>query len=618
MKIRTLAAILLLAANTFASEKDRAGLKPGTLAEPWLTGGPDCLTVPDWQVHDYNKDFYIIRESGCINAEKPFLYLIFGDDKALLEDTGVAYATADHTVIPTAPFIMDLLAKWAKRKNHAPVSLVVIHSHSHSDHTAADAQFKELPNVQFVAATPAEIQNAAGIRNWPHDLGTIDLGNRIVDVIPIPGHDVASIALYDRWTGNLMTGDSLYPGRLYVQDDQIPTYAASAKRLVDFVKIHPIAHVLGTHIEQGGQPYFDYPRGTTYQPKEHVLELSRAHVFELNEAFLKMNGKPGKVVYPDFAVVPRSANVPLPATVQAGDGMGLQTGELPKNWKSGGPNCLTIPNWEVHEYNEDFYILRESGCINPEKPFLYVIFGQNKALLEDTGVARMLPDANGETVIPTTPVIMDLLAKWASRKNHAPVSLVVIHSHAHVDHTAADKQFQGLPNVQFIAASPAEIQKAAGITNWPSGIGHIDLGGRIVDVIPIPGHNEASIALYDRPTGNLLTGDSLYPGLLSLAPVDLPAFTASAQRLVDFVREHPVANVLGTHIEQKSTSYLDYGRGTVYQPEEHTLELTRAHVFELNEAFISLHGKLEEVATPEFTIVPRGAATAYPTASSSK
>src|SRR6267378_2168981 len=125
MKIRTLAAILLLAANTFASEKDRAGLKPGTLAEPWLTGGPDCLTVPDWQVHDYNKDFYIIRESGCINAEKPFLYLIFGDDKALLEDTGVAYATADHTVIPTAPFIMDLLAKWAKRKNHAPVSLVV-------------------------------------------------------------------------------------------------------------------------------------------------------------------------------------------------------------------------------------------------------------------------------------------------------------------------------------------------------------------------------------------------------------------------------------------------------------------------------------------------------------
>jgi hydroxyacylglutathione hydrolase len=612
MRTRILIIMLFLYASAYASENDRAGLKPGSLVEPWMTGGPNCLTVPDWQVHEYNEDFYILRESGCINAEKPFLYLIFGDKKALLEDTGVAYSTPDHAVIPTAPVIMDLMAKWAKRKNHAPVSLIVVHSHSHGDHTAADGQFEAMPEVQFVAAAPAEIQKAAGIAKWPTDIGQIDLGNRIIDVIPIPGHDVASIALYDRWTGNLMTGDSLYPGRLYVQDDQIPTYAASAKRLVDFVKAHPVGHVLGTHIEQGSQPYFDYPRGTTYQPSEHVLELSRAHVFELNEAFLKMNGKPVKMVYPDFAVVPRSANVPLPATVQAGDGLGLQTGEMPKAWKSGGPNCLTIPNWQVQEYNEDFYILRESGCINPEKPFLYLIFGENKALLEDTGVARSTPDANGDTVIPTAPVIMDLLAQWAKRKNHAPVSLVVIHSHAHGDHIAADKQFQTLPNVQFVGATPAEIKKAAGISNWPEEVGHIDLGGRIIDVIPFPGHNEASIALYDRLTGNLLTGDSLYPGLLSLAQADLSTFAASTRRLADFASERLVAHVLGTHIEQKSGAYLDYGRGTVYQPDEHALDLTRAHVFELNEAFKSLHGELKEVATPDFTIVARGAATAYP------
>ena len=39
---------------------------------------------------------------------------------------------------------------------------------------------------------------------------------------------------------------------------------------------------------------------------------------------------------------------------------------------------------------------------------------------------------------------------------------------------------------------------------------------------------------------------------------------------------------------------------------------------ELNEAFNSLHGKLEVVATPDFTIVPRGAATTYPAATSGK
>jgi len=106
---------------------------------------------------------------------------------------------------------------------------------------------------------------------------------------------------------------------------------------------------------------------------------------------------------------------------------------------------------------------------------------------------------------------MDLMAKWANKKNHAPVSLVVIHSHAHGDHVAADPQFQAMSNVQFIAATPAEISKATGIANWPTDLGKIDLGNRIVDIIPIPGHNEASIALYDRLTGNLMTGDSLYP-----------------------------------------------------------------------------------------------------------
>jgi hypothetical protein len=94
---------------------------------------------------------------------------------------------------------------------------------------------------------------------------------------------------------------------------------------------------------------------------------------------------------------------------------------------------------------------------------------------------------------------------------------------------------------------------------------------------------------------------------------DVATFTASAQRLADFVGEHLVAHVLGTHIEQKNLPYLDYGRGTVYQPDEAPLELTRAHVFELNEAFKALHGTLKDYATPDFTIVTRGAATSYPT-----
>src|ERR1700736_6133595 len=112
-QISIAAVCAILASGLRASEADGAGLQPGALPSTWTTGGPNCVTVPDWQVHEYNEDFYILRESGCINAEKPFLFLMFGDNKALLEDTGVASA-ADKSVIPTASVIMDLMAKWAK------------------------------------------------------------------------------------------------------------------------------------------------------------------------------------------------------------------------------------------------------------------------------------------------------------------------------------------------------------------------------------------------------------------------------------------------------------------------------------------------------------------------
>jgi glyoxylase-like metal-dependent hydrolase (beta-lactamase superfamily II) len=276
-------------------------LTPGVLPLAWRTGGPNCVTVPDWQVHEYNQDFYILRESGCINYEKPFLYLIFGEKSALLEDTGAGD-------VQTAPFVLGLLDKWAKHKKHAPVSLIVIHSHGHGDHTAGDKQFQALHNVQYIPAMPAEIQKAAGIANWPADKGAIDLGGRMLDVIPIPGHQTASIALYDRATGNLLTGDSLYPGRLYVGEADVPVYADSARRLAEFIGNHPIAHVLGTHIEQSRTPYVDYPRGTVYQPEEHSLELTRASVLELQDGFERMKGKPETVALPEFTISVRPAN----------------------------------------------------------------------------------------------------------------------------------------------------------------------------------------------------------------------------------------------------------------------------------------------------------------------
>lgn len=77
-----------------APQPDGAGLERGVLPDHWITGGPDCSKVPKWQVAAYNPDLYILRESGCTNYEKPFLYLFFGKDRALLQETGAGETVA--------------------------------------------------------------------------------------------------------------------------------------------------------------------------------------------------------------------------------------------------------------------------------------------------------------------------------------------------------------------------------------------------------------------------------------------------------------------------------------------------------------------------------------------
>lgn len=269
---------------------------PGTLPSKWITGGPNCIEVPNWQIHQYNEDFYVLRESGCTNYEKPFLYLLFGKDRAMLEDTGAGKSDA-------AAVVSEVIAKWLALKGRASVPLVVAHSHSHGDHIAGDAGFRGMPNVTMVPLTLEGTREFFGIEKWPDGIGHIDLGQRILDVIPIPGHDALSIAFYDRETGVLLTGDSLYPGRLYVRD--FPEFARSTARLVAFTRGKIVAHVLGTHIEQSSTPYKDYPAGTKYQPEEHALALSRGHLLELQEALEGMKDKPVRLALRDFTIWPR-------------------------------------------------------------------------------------------------------------------------------------------------------------------------------------------------------------------------------------------------------------------------------------------------------------------------
>jgi glyoxylase-like metal-dependent hydrolase (beta-lactamase superfamily II) len=282
---------LVMAAVMTIAALGQSLVEPGTLPATWITGGPNCLEVPDWQIHEYNPSFYILRESGCTNYEKPFLYLILGRQRALLVDTGAGASDA-------AQVVQRLIGK----KGNVP--LVVAHSHGHGDHVAGDKGFDGMSGVTLVAAAVPALQKAFAIGNWPEQIGSIDLGDRIVDVIPIPGHQPAHVAYYDRKTGILLTGDHLYPGRLYVTD--FPLYLASTRRMAHFTEGKPVAHILGCHIEQSATPFVDYPVGTTYQPREHTLELGRAHLLELLAGLEQMQGKPVKLALRDFTIAPRA------------------------------------------------------------------------------------------------------------------------------------------------------------------------------------------------------------------------------------------------------------------------------------------------------------------------
>jgi len=286
---------LALSGSTGAKTQPGAPVERGTLPSRWTPEDSDCARAPQFLVHEYNPTFVIIRQSGCTNFEKPFLYLLFGSTQALLVDTGA-------TGVRISDVVDEQLRRQADRDKIAPLPLLVVHSHGHGDHTAGDDELRRRPATTLIEARPEAVSTFFGLQNWPQKPGEYDLGGRTIDVIPIPGHEPASIAIYDRRTGILLTGDSLYPGRLYVRD--AAAFVASVERLVQFTANRDIVHVLGAHIESTRTPYVDYPQGTRFQPDEHVLELGRAHLLELQDALRSMGTPLQRRLLRDFTVWP--------------------------------------------------------------------------------------------------------------------------------------------------------------------------------------------------------------------------------------------------------------------------------------------------------------------------
>ena len=267
----------------------------------WQHGAADCAgqTDPAIQVVRYDAQTWVLRQNKCLHYEAPFLFLLVGEHTALLLDTG---ATADSAAFPLYRTVRQLLQGWETAHGH-PVELVVAHTHDHGDHRAADAQFRGRPHVRLVGLDAGQVQQFFGLRSGPLQSAGFELGGRRLEILPIPGHQAASIAVYDPTTRLLFTGDTVYPGRLYVQD--WPAFRASVQRLVAFATRHHVAYVVGNHVEMSRTPGVDYPTGTTFQPNEHPLPLRVADLRRLNRAVRALGAHPARRVDDAFIIVPR-------------------------------------------------------------------------------------------------------------------------------------------------------------------------------------------------------------------------------------------------------------------------------------------------------------------------
>jgi hydroxyacylglutathione hydrolase len=267
----------------------------------WIHGSSSSKhnTDPDVQAYWYDENTVILRQNKAIDYEAPFLFLLFGEQRAVLLDTG---ATASAQFFPLRRVIDGLIESWLGRNPRNGYELLVLHTHGHGDHVAGDDQFADRADTVMVKAEKDTAWPFFGFSTDPDAIRPVDLGGRVLQAFATPGHHHAAVTFYDPWTGILFTGDTVYRGRLYIVD--WAAFSGSIDRLIDFCTSHPVTHVLGCHIEMTRQPGVDYPVRTTYQPDEPPLEMTVAHLHAVRAALDEVGTEPARRAFDEFILWP--------------------------------------------------------------------------------------------------------------------------------------------------------------------------------------------------------------------------------------------------------------------------------------------------------------------------
>lgn len=282
-----------------AVKVDEAILSLSIYQKRWDYGSENCETStgPVIDTFAIDESTVVLRQNKCTTFEAPFIFAFSGTERTLVIDSGALEKETDSPVVST---IDELLNPWYQ-KHPKSNQLLLVHSHGHGDHKAGDEQFVRRGNANIVKPEVDAIKAHFGIQNWPIENAVVDLGDRTITVIPTPGHLEDALTFYDSKTKMLFTGDSFYPGFVYVKDWQ--AYQSSMQRLTDFAMKNDVVAILGTHVEMSKTPGEIYPIGSLYQPEEIPLPLSRHDLFMLNERLQKAE-KPQEIILEKIIVRP--------------------------------------------------------------------------------------------------------------------------------------------------------------------------------------------------------------------------------------------------------------------------------------------------------------------------
>jgi glyoxylase-like metal-dependent hydrolase (beta-lactamase superfamily II) len=215
------------------------------------------ISDPWFEVYKPAQDVFAIYEPH--QAEETISYLIVGEKRALLFDTGMG--------ISDLKIVIAQLTK---------LPIIVLNSHTHNDHVGDNWEFStiygmdtdftrqnargsrldaqaEITPGQICGALPKEFDSKAyATRPWKitaytYDGDRFDLGGRTLEVIATPGHTPDAISLLDRAKGLLFTGDTYYPAPIWLfrPETDFDAYAASIRRLAALAP--QVEVVLGAH-----------------------------------------------------------------------------------------------------------------------------------------------------------------------------------------------------------------------------------------------------------------------------------------------------------------------------------------------------------------------------------